>query len=373
MTSTSDLAARFTDEAAQLDLEIAEIELLVNQARTEAGRHETRRATAADRLAKLGDGATAKDVHDLATQVTTITRRAALMEAQLEILEGKRRSIERLRDVISAHAAAVVALETGPPAGSAGNEEPVIPPALARIILAAQEDLRRDIARAMHDGPAQSLTNIVLQAAIVERLMTRDPALAATEVRQLVAMVEQTLEATKTFIFDVRPMVLDDLGLVPTLRRSARDRGRRTGVAVEFESTGVDRRLSMELESGIFRMADEALAAYLAARAEHVTLGLDWGEVLTVSIRASRAARVVKPLDEPTATGDVPPALAAMMDERRAGYHAEVEAARRTAFVALPARLVRDLLGRAATLSITADVSDDGGVRLQVELGAAPA
>ncbi len=111
-------------------------------------------------------------------------------------------------------------------------------PAVSRLLLDAQEDLRREIARAMHDGPAQSLTNIVLQAQIVERLVDQEPANAGTEVRQLVAMVQQTLEATKSFIFDVRPMVLDDLGLVPTLRRSARERGQRTGVPVEFDSMG---------------------------------------------------------------------------------------------------------------------------------------
>jgi two-component system sensor histidine kinase DegS len=133
------------------------------------------------------------------------------------------------------------------------------------MVLAAQEDLRREIARAMHDGPAQSLTNIVLQAQIVDRLVARDPAAARTEVRQLVEMVQQTLEATKSFIFDVRPMVLDDLGLVPTLRRAARDRGQRAGVPVQFESLGPDRRLPMELESGLFRMIDEALVAFLAS------------------------------------------------------------------------------------------------------------
>ena len=109
---------------------------------------------------------------------------------------------------------------------------------MSRLLLGTQEDLRREIARAMHDGPAQSLTNIVLQAQIVERLVESDPARAGSEVRQLVAMVQQTLEATKTFIFDVRPMVLDDLGLVPTLRRAARERGRRAGVPVEFDSMG---------------------------------------------------------------------------------------------------------------------------------------
>src|SRR5687767_13980825 len=136
---------------------------------------------------------------------------------------------------------------------------------MSRIVLTAQEDLRREIARAMHDGPAQSLTNIVLQAQIVERLVGKDPDAAAGEVQQLVSMVQQTLDATKTFIFDVRPMVLDDLGLVPTLRRATRERSRRAGIPVEFESMGHDRRLPMDLESALFRMLDEALAGYLGA------------------------------------------------------------------------------------------------------------
>ena len=136
-----------------------------------------------------------------------------------------------------------------------------VPPGVSRMILTAQEDMRREIARQMHDGPAQSLTNIVLQAQIVERLLSRDPAQATGEVHALIAMVQRTLDATKTFIFDVRPMVLDDLGLVPTLRRASRDRGRRIGIAVDFESVGVDRRLPADLESRLFRMLDDALAA----------------------------------------------------------------------------------------------------------------
>ena len=125
----------------------------------------------------------------------------------------------------------------------------------------------------MHDGPAQSLTNIVLQAQIVERLVEHGSRAApAPRSASSIAMVQQTLDATKTFIFDVRPMVLDDLGLVPTLRRAARDRGRRAGVPVEFESMGQDRRLPMDLESGLFRILDEALAGYLGARAERVVV-----------------------------------------------------------------------------------------------------
>ena len=93
-------------------------------------------------------------------------------------------------------------------------------------------------------------------------------------------MVQQTLDATKNFIFDVRPMVLDDLGLVPTLRRATRDRGRRAHVPVEFESLGGDRRLPVDIESTVFRILDEALAAYLTVNPERVALRLDWGEEL---------------------------------------------------------------------------------------------
>ena len=155
--------------------------------------------------------------------------------------------------------------------------------------------MRREIARAMHDGPAQSLTNIVLQAQIVEHLVANDPEKASGEARQLVAMVQQTLDATKSFIFDVRPMVLDDLGLVPTLRRSARDRGRRAGVPVEFESMGQDQRLPMDLESGLFRILDEALAAYLGSRAERVVLKLDWSDRVEARLSASRATAKARP------------------------------------------------------------------------------
>ena len=89
--------------------------------------------------------------------------------------------------------------------------------------------------------------------------------------------VEDEGIATAT-IFDVRPMVLDDLGLVPTLRRAARERGRRAGVPVEFDSMGPDRRLPMDLESGLFRILDEAVAAYLGARADRVSVRLDWSD-----------------------------------------------------------------------------------------------
>ena len=319
---------------------------------------------------------------DLNTQLVLLTKRAALMESQVDVLEGKRRALTRYRDTLAMYLEALTAFGDVPlPQRSAKAGSKVIadptgaPPAVSRLLLGAQEDLRREIARAMHDGPAQSLTNIILQAQIVERLVATDPAGAGGEVRQLVAMVQQTLEATKSFIFDVRPMVLDDLGLVPTLRRAARERGGRAGIPVDFESLGPDRRLDMDLESGLFRMVDEATAAYLGARADRVSVRLDWSEVLDVRVSASRASAEVRPDQTPdeAADKDLPPALAAMMADRRADARDALEAARREAIVVLPPSTWREIQSRAATLGMLAELSPEGDeVRLVVEMPPEP-
>jgi two-component system sensor histidine kinase DegS len=394
MTASADLAAQLAAESANLDAEISEIDMLVNQARSESVRHETRRASAAEKLAAMGSSTSAREAIDLAAQAVTLTRRAALMDAQVEILEAKKKALVRLKEVVDDHAARVRVIAGIEPEGEPGDEgalpgdEPAADdqagdlaasggkrrrggrpagddatgttPAMSRIILTAQEDLRREIARAMHDGPAQSLTNIVLQAEIVERLVGVDQAAAEAEVRQLVAMVQSTLDATKAFIFDVRPMVLDDLGLVPTLRRAARERGRRAGIAVEFEALGSDRRLPVELESGLFRLLDEALAGYLAQRPDRASLRLDWGENLTVELAAAKRAPEVPVVDLPAPGAKLPPALAEMMEQRRRDYDEAVAAAARAAIVQLPVALARDLADRAATLGIRAEVLDDG-------------
>jgi hypothetical protein len=335
---------------------------------------------------------------ELATQVVTLTRRATIMDAQVEVLDGKRKSLARFREAAAGYAASVGAGAFGGEAGmgaagaeaasEASSSQSAVAAAVAaaaasaargevaataRLLLGAQEDLRREIARAMHDGPAQSLTNIVLQAQIVERLVGGDAELARGEVRQLIEMVERTLEATKSFIFDVRPMVLDDLGLMPTLRRAARDRGRRAGAAVEFDSMGTDRRLSMELESGIFRILDEALAGYLAGGAERVELHLDWGDAIRAEVAAFRAAPA--PTEAPASSGkgrgrrekerELPPALAAMVEDRREEGRQAAEAVRRAAFVVLPPATWREIQGRAASLDIAVEVVDDGS-RLRV-------
>ena len=178
-------------------------------------------------------------------------------------------------------------------------------------------------------------------------------------------MVQQALEATKAFIFDVRPMVLDDLGLVPTLRRSAAERSRRSGVPVRFESAGTDRRLRTESESGLFRMVDDAVSAFLGVGATSWSSG-----------SIGRSTMCAPPLARPSPSAEesaeqrakaavamarrdraLPNQLATMIHEQ------EDAAAARTA--GLPAGVQAEIENRASSLGIGVNVSED---RWQLEL-----
>jgi two-component system sensor histidine kinase DegS len=365
-----EIAERARREVELLTREVGEIEMLVNQARTEASRHEQKRAQASE---KLLHGREADD-SDPTAQLMTLTKRSADMEAQVDVLEGKLEVLTRFKESLTGYSAELDSASIG---GAVPQHTPdkldtstPLPPAVSRIVLAAQEDLRREIARAMHDGPAQSLTNIVLQAQIVERLLDRDPSSAKTEIGQLVGMVQHTLDATKTFIFDVRPMVLDDLGLVPTLRRVARDRGRRSQIPVEFESYGADRRLPMDVESALFRIIDETVTGFLACHPDRVSIRFEWAADKTEA-RISAKREETEPTEEPeideslppdkrgkTADREIPEALKAMIDETRAAKVSRAAHANQP--LSLSPNTWREIQQRCDTIGVTAQLVDEG-------------
>jgi two-component system sensor histidine kinase DegS len=371
--TVQELARSTADHVGRLDRELAEIDLLIQQARMEAGRHEQKRAQVTEKLITGPLSQRSVDPREAVDQLVTTTKRAALMEAQLDILEGKQRILGRFRESLSDLAARLEGMPDGPLGGS-NNGAGRMTPELSRAVLAAQEDLRREIARQMHDGPAQSLTNIVLRAQIVSRLMRTDPARAQAEVGELVDMVQQTLESTKTFIFDVRPMVLDDLGLVPTLRRAASERGRRATLAIGFESIGPDRRLPAETESTLFRILDDAIEGFITTHPTQLSLKLDWtDDQLEVRLEARHPVEERRP-DDPSdqatveAGPELPPALADMINQRRDNAVAAADARARK--LALPDRVWEEIRQRAASINLELELSEDGRtleMRLPVE------
>ena len=388
-TDTPDLDGLRGSIAADLALltrELAEIGMLAQQAKVETERHEGRRVKGEERTAQLErDPQTApNEIREARQQLLTLTRRAALFESQQQVLEGKQRALTRFRDRLVEIDAELAGM--GAAVGTAATS--AVPRSTAAIaavsgtttseaadrtaVVRAQEEMRREIARQMHDGPAQSLANIALQSEIVQRLASRGDARTQAELEALRRMVGHALEATKEFIFDVRPMVLDDLGLVPTLRRMATDRGRRAGVEIDLDSQGQDRRLSADLESSLFRLIDDFVGACLALGPSRLVVRLDWSEKeLGATVRAAWLRDPDEPRAQAPATAttelreDMPPALRAMIEENRSE---KLQA--RTASHNLPAELQAQLQERAQDIGINLAFRDEGTtLELSLPLG----
>lgn len=145
-------------------------------------------------------------------------------------------------------------------------------------IILAQEEERKRIAREIHDGPAQSLANIVLRTEIAERMLLKKQfEMVQDELVDLKGQVRNGLEEIRKIIFNLRPMALDDLGLVPTLRKFVQDFEEKSKVHATFELSGKEIRLPSAMEAAIYRMMQEAFSNVLKhANASHVSLELHY-------------------------------------------------------------------------------------------------
>lgn len=373
--SIGSLRDELEGDIRRIDGENGEIDMLMEQVLVEIERHEARRAKMEQRLATLQ--ATAAPDPDELTEVRdgllALTRRELLFDAQRQVLEGKQRVLARFlqRLVEIDNSLATLASGSGRPApvptsgvralasagggiGAPGMNQPA-------LAIRSQEDLRRDIVRQLHDGPAQSIANIGLQAEIVERLMQKGDARASDEVEVLRQLVQQALDATKAFIFEIRPMVLDDLGLGPTIRRMVSDRSRRSGINVDFDSHGIEDRIDPDLESAVYRSIDEAIIGYLALEPPSVLVRLDWSpNELVATVEGTWPRLGPEGQSESSAAAnsrsvDTPPALLAMMEEKRSAEREADKASR-----ALASERVSLIGTRARALGMRLTMRDDG-------------
>jgi two-component system sensor histidine kinase DegS len=141
-------------------------------------------------------------------------------------------------------------------------------------IILAQEEERKRISREIHDGPAQSLANLVLRTEIVERMLNNGQLeQAKIEVGDLRRQVRMGLEEVRKIIYNLRPMSLDDLGLIPILRKFTQDFEEKQNIRTRFEVLGIETRLPAPVEVAVYRLVQEAFSNVLKhANATYVSL-----------------------------------------------------------------------------------------------------
>ncbi len=156
---------------------------------------------------------------------------------------------------------------------------------LSSLAIGAQEEERRRLARELHDGTAQELATLLVHLRVLER--AEEPHELRRRLSEFRDVIARTLDDVRRMALDLRPTMLDDLGLVPALEAHTRDMARRWGITVRFETQGLDRRLSSQTELVAYRIVQEALSnifKHSQATEATVTLVLQ-GRELRITVR----------------------------------------------------------------------------------------
>jgi two-component system sensor histidine kinase DegS len=144
-------------------------------------------------------------------------------------------------------------------------------------IIKAQEEERQRVARDIHDGPAQLMSNVVIKAEICEKLIDVDLEKARMELRNLKKSVRDSLQDVRKIIYNLRPMSLDDLGLVPTLQRYVLTFQEESGISVSFSTKGSRPELKSVISLTVFRIVQEALNNIVKhAKADNAVIQLEF-------------------------------------------------------------------------------------------------
>ncbi len=266
-------------ETARSELELTrsrlkEVGMLVEQSQGEVEKLAQRNAAITAQLHQLQahfDTVPREDIRSSYEAAQDAQQRLFTMRGQLEKLQSDQVHMKRYVD----HLARTIQLLEGGAEPAEGVTTAVSTIGIEQII-DAQEEERRRISRQIHDGPAQALSNFILQTEIAMRLFDIDQKKAKEELASLKATATSTFANVRDFIFDLRPMMLDDLGLVPTVRRYVEAYKEKHGLNVTMVMTGTERRLETHREVLTFRAIQELLANVREhAQATSVKLVLD--------------------------------------------------------------------------------------------------
>jgi two-component system, NarL family, sensor histidine kinase DegS len=126
-------------------------------------------------------------------------------------------------------------------------------------IIEAQESERARLAQEVHDGPAQALSNAIFQVEFIERVIGKDPHLAESELHFLRQLLRRELGDLRSFITQLRPPVLDELGLDGAIGAAVEHLRALTGIAITTDITAPSDTLGDTQQTVVLRVVQEAL------------------------------------------------------------------------------------------------------------------
>ena len=255
---------------------LREVTLMLEQSQGEVSKLSQRNAAITAHLQQIqsqGATVTLEELRMAYDSALDAQQRLFVMRGQLEKLQSDQSHLEQYRGSLEK---VISWLEKPGDGGTAGVKTTT---ASIESIIQAQESERQRLSRQMHDGPAQALSNFILQTEIAMRLLDVDAGQAREELNSLKASAMGTFQKVRNFIFELRPMMLDDLGLAPTIKRYADTFKEQSGMEVNVTLTGQERRLESYVEVMIFRALQELLGnASRHSQATLLKVQVDMGE-----------------------------------------------------------------------------------------------
>jgi two-component system, NarL family, sensor histidine kinase DegS len=262
---------------------LREVTLMIEQSQGELNKITQRNAAISTHLQQVQkQGASVDELKMAYDSALDVQQRLFVMRGQLEKLQNDKSHLEKYKNALELIVSGGIETADAPATLVGGKNQM----AGIEMIVNAQEAERQRLSRQMHDGPAQALSNFILQTDIAMRFLDIDQAQAKDELGNLKVAAMSTFQKVRNFIFELRPMMLDDLGLIPTIKKYAEAFKEQTGLDVSVTVTGTERRLEPYLEVMVFRAVQELLGN--AARHSQATLikvQLDMGsDLIRVSV-----------------------------------------------------------------------------------------
>jgi len=267
------LADECRSDLAEASQSLQEIGLLISQSNSEVDRLTQREMSLGNRVREMEanlESFARKDLRDMYHAAHEVELRLMMMRSQVEQLQEREKSIrsyqEKLRILLELSESQLKAEERKQSAPdnrtrllrrtqSGGSSIPF------EDIVQAEEDERLRVSRQVLDGPAQILANVLLRAEICQKSIERNPEQAHAELIDLTTVASTALRDTRRLLFELRPVVLKEIGVVPTLRRYVNEIVRLRGIVANVVGPDTDEKLPEILRLALYRLVQQMISA----------------------------------------------------------------------------------------------------------------
>lgn len=275
----AEITEQITSRMGQIRRRMAELKEQIDQTQQMVDREQEKYSNIASDMQTMEgnlDSVPREDLRDKYHEALDVRFRLTTMRGQLEKFESTYESLGEEQKLLSEMHSKLQGVELLGPEGDEPPPDDRVSINIVRIVQ-AQEEERQRLARQMHDGPAQSLTNFILQAEICQRLFDRNPERAGEELDNLKTSASVTFQKVRDFIFDLRPMMLDDLGVIPTVRSWIDSIREKNDINVDLDIHGSERRLEEQHKEVMIFRAVQDLVGYARdyANATQIKIKID--------------------------------------------------------------------------------------------------